>query len=327
MRKVLLLSSMALLLSGGRVLAGAYFDVSLQPLRDEKEVAATVESRNVIPARVRTGGSIVSLSVREGDPVRKGQVVAVIADRRLAQQAEALDAQIIAMKAEKLRAEAELERNRPLFDNGVLSQTAMDSLRTAATVAASSLKARIAERAALEEQINQGKVLAPADGRVLTVPAALGAVMMSGEVVATVAQDDMIVRVRLPERNAASLALGQTVRLDGANLPAQGTVSLIYPEIEQGQVQADLTVAGAAGYHVGQRLRAWIPMEPRPALVVPADCLTTRFGVDYVRLHHDSGQDVDVPVQRGSVVPAMADGSPGVEILSGLKAGDQLVRP
>jgi len=46
---------------------------------DEKAVFATVESANVVPARARIGGTVAGLSVRAGDPVRPGQVIAVVA--------------------------------------------------------------------------------------------------------------------------------------------------------------------------------------------------------------------------------------------------------
>jgi hypothetical protein len=36
---------------------------------------------------------------------------------------------------------------------------------------------------------------------------------------------------------------------------------------------------------------------------------------------------MDVPVQRGSAAVPLSDGSAGVEIVSGLQAGDQLVQP
>ena len=293
---------------------------------DEKPVFATVESLNIIPARIRTGGTVVAVSVCEGDMVKAGQAIALTADRRLAQQINALDAQIDSMKAQAAQAQAELERNRPLFDNGVVSHTQMDALRTAATVAASGLKARIAERAALGEQIAQGEVVSPAAGRVLTVPTAVGAVMMPGEVVATIARQDMIVRIQVPERNAASLHQGQNIRIDGDGMPNQGTVGLIYPHVVQGLVQADIKVSNTGGYFVGQRLRAWIPGEKRQATVVPTSYLIQRFGMDYARLHQPDGQDLDVSVQRGGPVP-MGNGSEGIEILSGLQSGDMLVQP
>ena len=76
---------------------------------------------------------------------------------------------------------------------------------------------------------------------------------------------------------------------------------------------------------VGDRLRVWVSAGSRPAFVIPAGYVKTRFGIDYVQLVQ-AGRTVDVPVQRGRALPgpSLAD---GLEILSGIRAGDQLVRP
>ena len=59
--------------------------------------------------------------------------------------------------------------------------------------------------------------------------------------------------------------------------------------------------------------------------VIPERFVTTRYGIDYVRIRTASG-DADVPVQRGRAAPSR-DMPDGLEILSGLKASDKLVRP
>jgi len=59
---------------------------------------------------------------------------------------------------------------------------------------------------------------------------------------------------------------------------------------------------------------------------VPGSFIITRFGIDYVRIRKDAKAVNDVPVQRGRELPRpeMPD---ALEILSGLKGGDILVRP
>ena len=76
---------------------------------------------------------------------------------------------------------------------------------------------------------------------------------------------------------------------------------------------------------VGARIRVWIAAGTRTGLVVPEAFMITRFGLDTVRLRRDGGL-IEVPVQRGQPHPTqqMPD---GIEILSGLRAGDVLVRP
>jgi hypothetical protein len=48
--------------------------------------------------------------------------------------------------------------------------------------------------------------------------------------------------------------------------------------------------------------------------------------VDYVKIRSAGGADIDVPVQRGREQP-QPDHPDGIEILSGVIAGDRLVRP
>lgn len=327
MRKTFLLTTVAgLCLAVAAMAADAPFVVGLIEARDEKPVFATVETPTVLPARVRTGGTIASLSVREGDLVRQGQVIAVLTDRKLAEQIAALDAGIAGLKVQAAQAQAELDRNAPLFDNGVTSKTAMDQLRTQAALAASALKARQAERAALDEQIAQGRVLAPATGRILTVPVAVGTVMMGGETVATMTTDKRVIRLQVPESNAKTLAVGDMVRVEGGGAP----IALIYPHVVQGMVQVDVSLpddgAQSAGYFVGRRVEVWVPQAPRPAIAVPSEYVATRYGLDFAKLRTKDGKEMDVPVVLGQPV-ALADGAEGVEVLTGLQPGDELVRP
>ncbi len=60
-------------------------------------------------------------------------------------------------------------------------------------------------------------------------------------------------------------------------------------------------------------------------MVIPADYVTTRFGIDYVQLRQAHGT-ISVPVQRGRVRPT-PELPNGLEILSGIRAGDVLVKP
>lgn len=103
-------------------------------------------------------------------------------------------------------------------------------------------------------------------------------------------------------------------------------VRQVYPAIENGRVTADLDAAGLDGEFVGARVRVLIPAGEREAVIVPVRYIVTRFGVDYVRLVRDGGVIIDAPVQRGAPLPtdAMPD---GVEILSGLNAGDAIAPP
>jgi len=320
----------ALMLFAQRATAQDTFTVAPRQVADEKAVFATVEAANIVPARARIGGTVVQLAVKWGDHVAQDQVVAIVTDEKLALQLKALDAQISGLQAQLDKAKTDLDREKDLFSHGTAAKAALDAAQTAFDVATNALKSRIAERSVVEQQIAEGKVLAPTAGRVLTVPVTEGTVVLAGETIATVAEQNFVLRLRVPETHARFLKAGDPMRIDGEDLGKNGaqfgTIKLVYPQIDDGRVVADAAVAGLGDYFVGERIRVWISAGERTSIVVPASFIATRFGIDYARVRKDSHAVIDVPVQRGRALPR-PDMPDALEILSGLRPGDVLVRP
>ena len=328
--RVAIVTAAALALFAQRALAQETFVVAPQSVADEKAVFATVESANIIPARARIGGTVVQLAVQRGDQVAQGQVLATVVDEKLALQMKSLDAQIAGLEAALAKAKTDLERAQELFARAATSKANLDAAQTAFDVATNLLKSRTAERSVIKQQVTEGKVLAPTAGRVLTVPVTAGTVILAGEPVASVAEQNFVLRLRVPERHARFLKAGDRVRIDGEDIGRSGaqfgTIRLVYPQIEDGRVVADAAVAGLGDYFVGERIRVWVPAGERTSVIVPGAFIVTRFGIDYARVRAAAGAVVDVPVQRGRALPR-PDMPDGLEILSGLRAGDVLVRP
>jgi RND family efflux transporter MFP subunit len=336
MRTSLIVAALAVLGLGfspgpciGPAAAADSFTVSPQKVADEKAVFATVESANIVPARARIGGTVAELTVKEGDEVAQGAVVATVGDEKLALQMKSLDAQISGIEAQLAQAKSDLDRAEDLFAKGTIPKTRLDETRTVFNVGTNSHRAKIAERSVIEQQLAEGKVLAPTAGRVLKVPVTTGTVIMPGESVATIAEKNFVLRLRVPERHARFLKAGDPVRVDGEELGASkatfGAIKLVYPQIEDGRVVADAQVNDLGDYFVGERIRVWVSSGERETVVVPSSFIVTRFGIDYARIR--KGNDaIDVPVQRGRDLPR-PDMPDALEILSGLKSGDVLVKP
>jgi multidrug efflux pump subunit AcrA (membrane-fusion protein) len=243
---------------------------------------------------------------------------------------KSLDAQIAGLESQLAQTQTDLTRGEDLFSRGTIPKTRLDEARTAFNVASNALKSRTAERSVIQQQVTEGSVLAPTSGRVLKVPVTSGTVILAGETVATVAEQNFVLRLRVPERHAQFLKAGDSVRIDGEELGKSGaqfgTIRLVYPQIEDGRVTADATVAGLGDYFVGERIRVWVSAGERTSFIVPGSFIATRFGIDYARISKDAKSAVDVPVQRGRNLPrpGMPD---ALEILSGLIMGDVLVQP
>ena len=329
MRHFLIACAIVTTVTGAARAADSVLVVAPAPVHDEKAVFATVESANVVPARARIGGTVAKLDVKYGDRVERGASVATVGDDKLILQMGSVDAQIAGLEAQLSQTKVDLDRAESLFERGTVPRARLDEARTAYNVASNLHRSRIAERSVIAQQLSEGNVLAPTAGRVLKVPVTPGTVILPGEPVAMIAEQDFVLRLRVPERHVQFLKAGDPVRVDGEELgqagPLFGTIRLVYPQIEEGRVVADAVVAGLGDYFVGRRIRVWVSSGDRTAVVVPSAYVATRFGIDYVRVQGYGDSAVDVVVQRGRAAPR-PDMPDGLEILSGLKAGDRLVR-
>ena len=175
---------------------------------DEKAIVATVEPVHELTARARIGGTIASLSVKEGDRVTAGQEIAVIADEKLVLQRQALDSRIELQQSQRDKAKSDYDRALELMKRGVGTQVQVDATKTALDVAERTLQAMGSDRDVLDQQMKEGAVLAPGAGRVLKTPVTEGSVVLPGETIATIAEDHYILRLQLPERHARFMRAG-----------------------------------------------------------------------------------------------------------------------
>lgn len=299
---------------------------------DLKSVYATVRSTDRIEARARIGGTVASLTVDEGSEVETGKVIAIVADQKFALKLKALDAQIAGLEAQRENTDRDLGRQEELIKRGFAPKAKVDELRTQVEVLDNQLKSATADRDVVRRQVEEGEVLAPANGRVLLVPVTVGSFVMPGESLATIAANAYVLRLELPERHARFIRKGDVVRLGARSLNAgeqtlvKGEITQVYPELQGGRVAADATVEGLGDFFVGERVLVYISGGKRRGIVIPRDYVTTRYGYDFVRVGRGGGGISEVVVQLG--LPAeLKDGGTGIEVLGGLNAGDEIVKP
>jgi len=310
----------------------ATFTVRPRQIEDLKAVFATVRSRDRIEARVRIAGTVTQLLTDEGDQVAAGVELALVADPKISLQIDSLEAQIVGARSRLAAAQADLERAAELLRRGVASQARYDQLKAAADSADNELKALEAQRSVLVRQIEEGKVLAPAAGRVLKVPVTVGSVVLPGESIATIAANAYLLRIELPERHARFIKEGDPIRLAGSSLAPDGTaegkgrIVQVYPELANGRVIADAEAEGLGNFFIAERVRVLISVGKRETIVVPQNYVFKRAGIDYVHVQQHGGPPLDVVVQPGNPAPLDGDVA-GVEILAGLQPGDALVAP
>lgn len=312
-----------LVLAFAVALPAAAADLTLTPreVTEWKAVYGRIEARTRLPARARIGGTLVSLNVAEGDVVAAGDALGRIVDEKIAFQLAAVDAQLSAVTSQLQNAQTELTRGEELLARGATTVQRLDGLRTQVDVLTDQLAQAQAQRRVIEQQAAEGTVLAPISGRVLTVPAAAGAVVMPGEPVATLGGNGFYLRLAVPERHLWLLTEGDAIEVSLNGQPLQGRLTKLYPQVENGRVIADVGLPDLSSAFVDARVLVRLPIAKRAALMVPAAAIETRQGLDFVTV---KGEGARVVVPGGA---RQIDGVAMVEILSGLKAGDVVVTP
>jgi RND family efflux transporter MFP subunit len=217
-------------------------------------------------------------------------------------------------------AETELARGQTLVDKGVVTSQRLDQLRMQVDVFRNQIASTEAQRQVVVQQGQEGEVLAPADGKVLTVPVSRGSVIMAGEPVATLGGGGFYLRLSIPERHAALLTQGASLSVETAAGALDGKLVKIYPQIESGRVTADVDVPDLPTDFVDARLLVRVPIGTRQAIMVPAAAVRTHSGIDVLKVAA-AGQEIDRTVVLGE------RHGDEIEILTGLVAGDEVVLP
>lgn len=310
-------------------------------------IGGTLVRLNVTEGSFVGQGQVIGIidEARFGAEIAAGQANAMAAQSAASAataSARQAPAQLAAAQAMAQKAQSDYNRTKILFDQGVYAQAKLDQMRAAmlaanaqvgvanAGIVAANANADASRAQAQSASANadiaravraQGQIIAPRAGRVVMVPATQGSVLMPGEIIASIAVGEPVLRLFVPEADAKYIAIGQSLETQGTinSDISNAKISKIYPMVENGQVKLDLIPSSATRF-IGERVEVKVPIGNRDAILIPANYIITRQGVDFVRLL-SGNTPLEVPVQRGSVQGAK------IEIISGLNIGDKIIAP
>jgi RND family efflux transporter MFP subunit len=303
-------AALALDLAPGDVLAARR--VELGRLLDVSGGLRAVDSA-VVKAKV--SAEVKAISVREGDRVKRGQVLGRLDTAELElrlRQAEQTASSAAAQRDISRRA---LENNRALVAQGFISST---GLQTSVSNAAAGLA---------RKSLGDAVLTAPISGLVsqrLVQPGEK--VSMDAKLLEIVDLSRMELEAAIAPEDIAVLTVGSpaTLHIDGLAEPLTARVARINPSAQTGSraITAYLSVDAHPALRQGLFAKGSIQTARKQALAVPVSAVRTDQGSPYVLLVQ-GGKAVRQPVQlglRGDVA-----GQPWVEIVAGLSDGAQVL--
>lgn len=302
--------------------------ISLAPVPSADTYVATIKSRRSSTMQPQVDGNIVKIFVKSGDAVKAGQLLMRIDP--LKQQAT-VESQVGTQAQKKALYDynqIEVERQRKLFEAGVVSRDTYDQANQAFLNSKADYEANSALTNSQKQELAYYEIRAPFNGIVGDVPVHLGDYVSPTTVLTTVDENaDLEAYIYIPTERSSSIRQGLPVEiLDTAgDVLAKSTISFLSPQVDNGlqSILAKAEVPRSSELLRNQQLvKARITWSTKPGAVVPVLAVSLVGGQSFVYLATQKGDGYvahQVPVVLGETVGNT------YPVISGVKPGDKVI--
>lgn len=270
------------------------------------EYAGRIRAQQFVEIRARVEGYLEKMLFAEGTFIEKGQTLFIIDPKLYQARADRAKAQLNKARAQALKAERDLNRIRPLFEQNAASQLDLDNAVAAYESATADVAVCEADLTQAELTLGYTSVRSPASGYISERNADIGALVGPGNqsLLATVVKSDTVridfsmTSLEYLRSKARNINLGQrdstrtwdpyiTVTLaDGSAYPFRGLVDFADPQIDPKTGTFSVRAEMPNPDHIllpGQFTRVKLLMDVREdAVVVPTKALIIENGGAYI---------------------------------------------
>ena len=268
---------------------------------------------------------VVEVNLKAGQKVQTGDVLIRLDDTDLRAKLQQAKAAVASAEAVYRQAAADEKRYAQLVKSRTISQQQYDN--AVATLQSAEADLHRAQAAVNEVQatLDWATIRSPIEGTVIDKKVDVGDMVTPGQMLVTLFDPkhmQLVASVR--ESLTRRLQVGQSigVQVEGLNKQCSGTVSEIVPEAQSASRSFQVKVIGPcpAGIYSGMFGRILIPLQEEQVLVIPRQAVQEVGQLELVEVVKN-GQVSRRTIRTGRTLDE------NVEVLSGLREGEQVVLP
>jgi RND family efflux transporter MFP subunit len=291
-------------------------------------ISGSLKAVNSAVVKARVFGELQELSVREGDSVKAGQVIARVDVTEYGARLRQAQEQADAARSQIDIAQRQWDNNKALVDQGFISKTALDTSLNNLNAAQANHKAALAAVEVARKSLDDTVLRAPISGVVAQRLAQPGErVAVDARIVEIVDLSRLELEATLSAGDSVAVRVGQqaVLRVEGNDRPITARVVRINPSAQAGSrsVLAYLGIDDPTGLRQGLFAQGTLGTGSSRALAVPLSAVRTDKPAPYVQVVENekvAHQAVE-PGLRGDadneVMVAVTGLSPGAVVLKG----------
>jgi RND family efflux transporter MFP subunit len=302
--------------------------VSLSPVPQSNEYVATIKSRRSATMQSQVEGKLTQIRVSSGDHVKSGQLLMEVDPQH---QVATVDSQRATERQKKALYdydESEFERQRKLFDAGIISLDAFEQAQQALNNSKADYQSAAAMSKTQEDQLGYYSIRAPFDGVVGDIPVHLGDYVSTTTVLTTVDENkDLEAYIYVPTERTGQVRQGLSVDLTdtGGNLLEKTKIDFVSPQVDSGLQEILVKAPVHATPEIlrnAEMVKARIIWSTTPMAVIPVLAVSRQGGQSFVfvaRQQNGHTMAIQTPVTLGDTVGNT------YSISSGLNVGDKVI--
>lgn len=267
-------------------------------------ITGSLKAVNTAVVKARVPGELQGLTVREGDTVQAGQVIARVEATEYAERLRQAQQQADAARAQVDIAQRQYDNNAALVNQGFISKTALDNSLASLNTARANLRAAQHGAEVVRKSLSDTVLRAPIAGQISQRLAQPGErVAPEARIVEIVDLSRLELEVALSPADAGAVRVGQpaSLTIEGVPQPVNASVARINPSAQAGSrsVLVYLSVATQPGLRQGLFAQGQLATETQRALAVPLNAVRTDKPLPYVQVV-DNGRIAHRTVQMGA---------------------------